>query len=214
MKANMGKKSKIWYSFQGGYSDDDHIGFYDNAIFPWVDILESNYLTIKNEVQEYITKNEEEIKPYFNKNLVTKEKSWKTFAFFFWNWKVNKNIEQCPETYKVLKNIPNIVSASISILEPGVQIKHHRGDTNAIVRSHLALVSPIGLPDCGFEVNEQKIGWEEGKVFIFNDAAKHTAWNHSDKRRYVLLIDVMRPEFVNKKYTVCGMVLGLSLIHM
>ena len=204
----MEAKIKIWYSFLGGVSDEDHIGFYNNANFPWVKLLEDNFEVIKNEIQNYIVKNENEIKPYFNNSLVTKAKSWKTFAFFFWIWRVNKNIKQCPETNKILKKIPHIVSASVSIMEPGVQIKPHRGDTNAVVRSHLAIVAPVGLPDCGFEVNNQKISWKEGEVFIFNDAAKHTAWNHSDKRRYVLLLDVMRPQYANKKYTVCSMVLG------
>jgi len=201
-------KSKIWYSFLGGKSEDDAIGLYDNSNFSWVKLLEDNFEVIKGEIAHYIEINEREIKPYFNNDLVTKVKSWKTFAFFFWTWSVNSNIKQCPKTNEILQQIPNIVSASVSILEPGVQIKKHRGDTNAIVRSHLALVAPVGLPDCGFEVNEQKIEWKEGEVFIFNDAAKHTAWNHSDKRRYVLLIDVMRTEYVHKKYTVCSMVLG------
>jgi len=204
----MKQSSKIWYSFLGGISEDDDIGYYDNDDFLWVKSLEDNYPIIKSEIQAYIDKNENSIKPYFNNSLVTKEKSWRTFAFFFWSWKVKKNIGQCPQTNKILKQIPGIVSASVSILEPGVQIKPHRGDTNAVVRSHLALLVPAGLPDCGFEVNEQKISWEEGKVFVFNDAAKHTAWNHSDKRRYVLLMDMMRPEYINRKFTVCSMVLA------
>ena len=123
-------------------------------------------------------------------------------------WQVNKNIKQCPETNKILKTIPNIISASVSILEPGVTIKPHRGDTNAIIRCHLPLIVPAGLPECGFEVVGEKRAWEVGKVIAFNDSAKHSAWNHSDKRRYVLLFDVMRPECVNKKYAVCSMVLG------
>jgi len=204
----MQSKTKIWYSFKGGVSEDDKIGYYNNSDFPWVKLLEDNFEVIKDEVQDYIKINEKKIKPYFNNSLVTKTKSWKTFAFFFWQWRVNKNINQCPKTNKILNEIPHIVSASVSIMEPGVQIKPHRGDTNAVVRSHLAIEAPVGLPDCGFEVNEQKIGWIEGKVFLFNDAAKHTAWNHSDKRRYVLLMDVMRPEYENKKFTVSSTVLG------
>lgn len=199
---------KIWYSLKGGQPEDDHVGLYNKEDFFWTDLLEQNYLTIKKEVEQYIHRNEESIKPYFNKDLVTKDKSWKTFSFFLWLWKVKKNIKQCPETNKILKQIPHIVSASISILEPDVQIKRHRGDTNAVVRAHLALVAPVQLPDCGFKVNEQEASWEEGKVIVFNNAAIHTAWNHSNKRRYVLLIDVMRPEFAKKKYTVSCMVLG------
>jgi hypothetical protein len=204
----MEAKAKIWYSFLGGVSEEDHIGFYNKEDFHWVRLLEDNYDIIHREISDYIKINDNEIKPYFNESLVTKANSWRTFAFFFWSWKINKNIKRCRETNVILSKIPNIVSASVSIMEPGVQIKPHRGDTNAIVRSHFAIEAPIGLPDCGFQVNDQKIGWEEGEIFIFNDAAKHTAWNHSDKRRYVLLIDVIRTQYVNKKYTVCSTVLG------
>ncbi len=204
----MNKQSKIWYSFKGGQSDDDDIGFYNNNDFPWVKLLEDNYKIIQQEVKQYINKNEENIQPYFNNSLVTKQKSWRTFAFCFWNLKVKNNLKECPETSKILDQIPNLVSASISILEPEVQIKRHRGDTNAVVRSHLSLFSPVGLPACGFEVNDKQISWQEGKCFVFNDAAIHTAWNHSKQRRYVLLIDVMKSVYTHKKYTVCSMVLG------
>lgn len=204
----MTKKSKIWYSFLGGKSEDDDIGFYDKNQFEWTELLEHNYEIIKKEIQDYINKNDNEIKPYFNKNLVTKENSWRTFAFSLWCWKVNKTSKECPKTNEIINQIPNLISACISILEPEVEIKRHRGDTNAIVRAHLALEAPVQLPDCGFEVNNQQKSWEEGKIFIFNDAAIHNAWNRSKKRRYVLLIDVLRPEYNNKKYTVCSMVLG------
>ena len=206
----MNNKKKIWYSFLdiGGKSDDDHIGYYNNEDFSFVKLLEDNYEEIKAEVQEYIFKNENHLKPYFIKDLTTKENSWKSFAFSKWLWKNKENLKQCPQTQLILNKIPQLISASISIMEPNVQIKPHRGDTNATVRVHLALEAPAHLPDCGFEVNEEKTSWEEGKVFVFNDAALHAAWNLSDKRRYVLLIDVMRPEYVCKKYTICSMVLG------
>lgn len=204
----MESKSEIWYSFKGGKSQDDNLGFYNNSDFQWVQTLEENCIVIKAEIKKYIQEHEKDIKPYFNKNLVTKDKSWKTFAFSLWCWKRKKNMKFCPNTMEILNTIPNVVSACVSILEPDVQIKKHRGDTNAIVRAHLALEAPIQLPDCGFQVNDEQRSWKEGEVLVFNDAAIHTAWNHSDKRRYILLIDVMRPEFTGEKYKVCSMVLG------
>ena len=207
----MTDQAKIWYSFYGGCSVDDAISFYEKGDFPWVVNLENNFVVIQKEIQSYIEQNDDRIKPYFNVNLVTKAKKWRTFAFFFWKWKVKKNMKKCPKTISILQQIPNIVSASVSILEPGVQIKPHRGDTNAIMRLHLSLVSPVGLPECGFSVNGQEKEWKEGEVFIFNDAAKHTAWNNSDQRRYVLLVDVMRNEYAHKMFIVCSTVLS-SLI--
>jgi len=204
----MQSKSKIWYSFIGGDFKEHDFGFYENDNLAWVNTLEDNVSLFQEEINAYIEDNNNEIKPYFNESLVTKKKSWKTFAFFFWTWRVTKNIKQCPKTNETLRQIPNIISASVSILEPGLTIKPHRGDTNAIIRCHLPLIVPKGLPECGLEVAGEKRPWELGKVLAFNDAAKHSAWNHSDKRRIVLLIDVLRPGYQHKKYTVCSMVLG------
>jgi ornithine lipid ester-linked acyl 2-hydroxylase len=204
------KKNKIWYAFLdiGGKSDDDAITYYKNENFPFAKLLEDNYEVIKKEIQSYIEKNESTIKPYFNGSIITRPNSWRTFAFIKWGWKEKKNLKQCPQTKLILEKIPHLVSASISIMEPNIQIMPHRGDTNAVVRAHLPFVVPSPLPDCGFEVNKQKISWEEGKVFIFNDAALHSAWNNTDKRRYVMLLDVMRPKYVGNKNEVCSMVLG------
>lgn len=199
--------AKIWYSFYEGTSEEDHIDFYEVENLAWTAVLEKNWKTIAEEIEGYIENHQQELKPYFNESLVSKKRSWKIFTFKIWNWTVRKNCAACPKTTDILKQIPHLTAASVSILEPGVTIKPHRGDTNAIMRSHLGLQVPYSLPDCGFRVGYKDVSWENGKVLVFNDAARHTAWNHTDKRRVVLIIDVMRPEFVHKKFWICGMVL-------
>lgn len=209
----MKKPAKIWFSFKGGVSEEDHISFYDVNDFEWTSKLESNGTLISEEISQYLIVNEERIKPYFNKSLVTAKSKWRTSAFFFWKWPVKKNMKQCPKTMTILKEIPGILSASISILESGTTIKPHRGDTNAIVRAHFPIKVPDTLPDCGFKVNNETRPWEERKLLLFNDAALHTAWNVSSKRRYVLLFDVIRPEYFHKKYTVSSLVLASLLMQ-
>lgn len=209
----MTKKPKTWYSFKGKKLEENGLGFYESKSFEWSTFLESNWQIIDREIAEYLERNEAEIKPYFNNSLVTKKNSWKTSAFFFWNWKIRKNMKQCPETMAIMRQIPGITSVSISILEPGVTIKPHHGDTNAIIRGHLGLKIPEGLPGCGFQVNEEKRAWTEGGLLLFNDSAKHSAWNHTNKRRYVLLFDVIRPEFLSKKYRISSLILSSLLMQ-
>ena len=209
----MSSNPKIWYSFQEGKSEDSDVGFYNKKDFKWVEPLESNYKVIKQEVSNYISTKEDRIKPYFNKRLVEKENSWLASGFLIWGWKVKKNIQECPQIESIINSIPNAVSASISILEPGAEIKPHRGDTNAIFRAHLGLEVPYGLPDCGLRVVQTDVSWEEGRVLVFNDAAWHKAWNKTDKRRYVLLVDIIRPEFERKKYWICSKVLGRLIMQ-
>lgn len=204
----MKKKPKIWYSFLQGVSEDDHIGFYENHNFEWVSTIEENTAVIAREIEKYLNENEAKIKPYFNSALVTQKKRWKISTFFVWTWLVPANMKKCPETVKLLYTIPGIISASISILEANVAIKPHRGDTNAIIRCHLPLKVPAPLPDCGFKVKYDERSWEVGKLLLFNDSARHEAWNHTEDRRYVLLFDVIRPEFKSKKYWVSSTVLA------
>jgi len=204
----MQEKPKIWYSILGGRSQEDHISFYEPAQFTWAKQLEKNWEIIAEEIAAYLVHNEEKIKPYFNTSIVTAKSRWRTSAFFFWTWRVKKNIQQCPKTIELLEQIPGILSAMISILETDTEIKPHRGDTNAIIRVHLPLKAPVSLPKCGFKVNDEERSWEEGKLLFFNDAARHTAWNYSEKRRYVLIFDIIRPEFSSKKYRISSIVLA------
>lgn len=208
------KTSKIWYSFKGGVSEDAEVGIYNNNDFKWVEVLEGNFEIVKKEIENYLNVNRNQIKPYFNKKLVSKKNSWLASSFMVWGWRVKKNIHLCPKTAEIVESIPGLVSYSVSILEPGAEIKPHRGDTNAIVRAHLGLLVKHGLPNCGFRVIENDISWEEGKVIVFNDAAWHKAWNNTNNKRYVLLVDVMRPEFIHKKYSVCSTVLGVLIVQL
>lgn len=207
----MKNNSSIWYSYtlKPYLLGDQEEDFYDNDQYAWTQDLENHYEVIKREVLEYI--NHRELKPYFNKSLLSKENSWKTDGLLFWGYFIRKNYKSFKSTWQVIKKIPGIVSFSISVLEPDSFIKVHNGDTNAIIRVHLPLVVPEGLPNCSFTVNNVTKPWKEGKPLLFNDAQLHSAQNLSKQRRIVLLIDVIRPEFISKRTEVCAKVLnGLS----
>jgi len=207
----MARKDQIWYSFLGKRPEENQIGFYNTNKFAWVKTIESSASEIKEEIIRYVDEDSKRMIPYFNKDLVSKTSVWKTSAFRFWNWNFKKNQKSCPKTMQVLEQIPNLISASVSILEPNSEIHPHRGDTNAIMRGHLPILVPEEKTSLGFKVGDDQVVWEEGKLLLFNDAAYHNAWNLSSSQRIVLIIDVIRPEFVSRKYNICSNVLG-SLI--
>lgn len=201
--------SFIWYSYTLKPYLLEEETFYDENNFEWTKMLESNFVTIRSEVLKHIEK--KELKPYFNKSLLSKKNAWKTDGLLFWGYFIKKNHTSFKQTWKIIKSIPGIVSCSLSVLEPNSSIKPHNGDTNAIIRVHFPLVVPEGLPNCSFTVAGETRAWQEGKPLLFNDAQIHSAQNLSKERRVVLLIDVLRPEFRKFKYEVCSKVLnGLS----
>jgi hypothetical protein len=182
--------------------------FYDKDL-EWNILLENNYSIIKNEIIDLISDQSKDLKPYFAKEMINAPGKWKALSFYFWGMKMNKKaIEKCPETIRILSCIPNLVSASVSIMEPHSEIKPHFGDTDAIYRCHFGITIPAPLPECGIRVGYEDRSWQEGKLLAFNDSNYHKTWNHTDKRRIVLLIDVIKPKFGDQKEWICSRVYG------
>jgi len=199
--------AKTWFSiydFSFSYKGDEP-AFIDSKQFDWANDIENNVAEIKSELSSYL-KNYK-LQSYFNTSMVSKKNSWKTIALKTWSIQLFKNQKQFPKTIDLLNKYPQIVSASFNMLDAKSSILPHCGDTNAIYRCHLGLDIPVGLPDCGFKVKEEIKAWGNNKWLIFMDAYKHEAWNNSSKERYILLIDVIRDEFMEQKQLVCSTVL-------
>jgi ornithine lipid ester-linked acyl 2-hydroxylase len=194
---------KTWFVASGEPYDGNDPCFFNPSDFPWVAGVEAQWETIRDELEVLLKEKGDTLTPYFNPDLVSSAGVWKTFAMFFWGLKFKENCKQCPETTRILESIPNMIGASFSMLEPESTIMPHHGDTNAIARCHLGLLIPAKLPECGMGVGNESQGWEEGKLMMFCDAHKHTAWNHSPYRRFVLILDIIRPEFASQKTQVC-----------
>jgi len=201
------REPKPWLRGEGPYPGGEP-GFYDPGEYDWVDHVESNWEVIRDELMDVIRKDQETLEPYKDMAMTDKKNAWRTAGLMYWTFESDKNVEKFPKTWSILKDIPNLTSCSMLSLEPMSSVKPHNGDTNAMVRCHMGLVVPAPLPRCGLRVGKESVSWKEGKIFMFNDAHEHTAWNNTNEHRYVLSFDVMRPEFVNKQTWVATRVLG------
>ncbi|MDH3644747.1 MAG: aspartyl/asparaginyl beta-hydroxylase domain-containing protein, partial [Gammaproteobacteria bacterium] len=118
---------------------------------------------------------------------------WKTFAFYVFGIRLDENCERCPETVRVLEQLPELQNAWFSILAPRYHIPPHKGPTRAVVRCHLALQVPQDAPNCWIRVDEEVRAWESGKCMVFDDTYEHEVKNDTDEVRVVLFVDVTRP---------------------
>ena len=85
----------------------------------------------------------------------------------------------------------NVRALTYSSLEPNSAIFRHVGIENkeaTHIRIHIPLLVPDG--DIGFEVWGEEVYWDD--IFAFNNQKVHSAWNHTNKRRLVFLLDVKR----------------------
>ncbi len=218
---------KTWYLFK--HLQFDHLGnpivpqidisdpnYYDPKKHTWVADLEKEVPIIKAEIESLLNKEGKSMQAYFQSSMVEGKGKWRSIAFLVWGIQRPKYAKQCPQTMEILKRIPGLTSASISLLEPHTQIKGHHGDTNGIMRCHLGLSIPRGLPECGFEVNGEKRAWENGQLLMFCDAKFHRAWNDSDENRFIMIIDVVKKEFLKDKRKICfkvSAILGLLKLY-
>jgi ornithine lipid ester-linked acyl 2-hydroxylase len=208
----MSAKSKLWFSIydRAAYKGEEK-SFYEADQFSWTKKIAGNYKVIQAELDEYLKK--QNLITYFNSTMVEKESTWKTISMKWWGLEVYRHQKWFKETTKLINEIPGIVSASFNLLEAGSTIKAHHGDTNGIYRCHLGLAVPEG--DCGFRVEDEKRKWKDGDWLIFVDALNHEAWNKTNQKRLIMVIDVVRPEFIDHKKYICTTVLtGLFLQKM
>jgi beta-hydroxylase len=169
---------------------------YDNATFPWAAAIEKEWHLIRAELEHVLVRQSE--LPSFQDistdvKTISQDTGWKTFFLAGYGLKSDKNIAQCPETWRIVQKIPGLKTAMFSIFEPGKHLPAHRGPYNGVLRLHLGLIVPEPRDKLAIRVENQICHWDEGKALIFDDAFNHEAWNHTDKTRVVLFVDFVKP---------------------
>lgn len=180
-----------------------HPKYYDPDKFPWVKELEANYKSIVEEIDGLIAGGED-MPPNLNPPYLSSPDAWRNFYFFNFRWYNHKNCLKYPRTFALIQSIPNVSFAGITVLEPHSKVLPHIGETNAIIRCHLGLKIPGQYMDCGIQVDDERRGYHEGKMLMFSDAHMHTTWNNTDERRFMLILDVIQPQFADKGNWVCA----------
>ena len=185
--------------------------FFDSGHFPWFAALEAGVGVIRAELDALLAEPGEVIRPYVRMEPGSPENKWTPLdgsldwsACFLWEYGVPNAavIERCPETARILESLPlaripgRAPNAFFSVLRPRSHIPAHTGVTNTRAIIHLALDVP---PGCGFRVGGETREWVEGKAFAFDDTIEHDAWNNSDARRAVLIIDAWNPHLSERE---------------
>ncbi|HEB77322.1 MAG TPA: aspartyl/asparaginyl beta-hydroxylase domain-containing protein [Methylothermaceae bacterium] len=169
---------------------------FDPRQFDWIDTLEKNYEPIRREAEQLLQ--ERELIPAFHQvspdqSKISKGDHWKTHILYGFGRRIETNCKRCPETAKVLEQIPGMTTAWFSIIDPGYHIPPHRGPSKSFLVCHLGLIIPRQREKCYLRVADQKLYWQEGKCFVFDDTFDHEVRNDTDEYRVVLLVHVTRP---------------------
>ncbi|MBL4594249.1 MAG: aspartyl/asparaginyl beta-hydroxylase domain-containing protein [Flavobacteriales bacterium] len=209
----MKHKLKMWFAYFSSDSYQDEPNFFSEEELSWSSQITSKAVLIKSEVEKMVKTSSFTSKTYFIEGLA-ENNGWKTFSFKTWGIEVKGAFNNAPVLHAIIKNNPNIVSVSINTLNPGIEIKPHYGDSNTFYRTHLGIKIPEGLPKCGFKVNKESQPWEENKLLTFVDGNFHTAWNHSNTERIIVVFDVIKDEFQSKRRYICFRVRSFLILQL
>jgi len=168
--------------------------FIDSGLFPWSAALEAGWIDIRAEL-DALSERGGKILPLAtvspDHHRVARDGKWKSFVFEAYGYHVASNRALCPKTAALLDQVPGLVLAMFSIMEPGTYVPLHKGVSKALINGHLALDVPAG--DCRIEVGGETRGWEEGKLLLLDDTFRHQVWNNTESKRVVLLMQMRRP---------------------
>jgi ornithine lipid ester-linked acyl 2-hydroxylase len=178
---------------------------YDSRVFPWAAELESSWTTIRGELAQLMMRRDALVGPGDRASpTIGEDRGWTTFILANYFRRYEHNIEQCPESWRLVQRIPGLVSAMFSVLEPGARLPAHCGPYNGLLRLHLGLIIPEPREAVAIRIDGTVHHWEEGRALIFDDTYEHEARNESGHTRVVLFIDFERPlkfpaRFVNRR---------------
>ncbi len=170
--------------------------FFPLERFPWVAHVERNWETIREELLGVLE--DREALPNFqdiskDQIEITDDDRWKTFFIYGYGFQADLGVEMCPRTAALMREIPGMTTAMLSILSPRKHILDHRGPYKGVLRYHLGLIVPREAEQCRIRVGEEIRHWEEGQSMVFDDTFNHEVWNDTDETRVVLFVDVLRP---------------------
>lgn len=194
----LGKKL-LWNleKFISRYSLVANTPFLDPEQFSWKPVLEENWQVIRQDLDQLLQYADElprfqDISPDQAKNI-SKDDLWKTFFLYGYGVKLQQNCSFCPETTRIIEQIPGLKTAFFSIILPGKHIPEHRGAYKGVLRCHLPVKVPQDYQQCGIRVDKEICHWETGKIIVFDDSYPHEAWNKTEEIRVVLFLDIVRP---------------------
>lgn len=193
--------------------------FFSKEQFPWAETLEANWQVIRQEldqVMSYVN-----VLPNFQdistrQSNITNDNDWKTYFFYAFGYKAEKNCQRCPETTQLLETIPGLKVAFFSILAPHKHIPEHCGKYKGVIRYHLGLKVPQPKEQCRIRIGDQIAYWEEGKSLIFDDTFPHEVWNETEDYRAVLFLDIDRPLYFPMSlvnWTVAQLIAASSVVQ-
>lgn len=182
------------------------IAIFDSSDFAWCAELEAATPQIREEFLALWQDSEITGKPYIDDTSTFLDASWEplknsnnwsSLHLYKGNEQFQNLIDKVPVTQAELSKVPLLRTRGqprevlFSVLEGKQHIPPHFGLANTDMTVHLPLIDP---GDAAIKVAGATCPWQEGKLFLFDDAFLHESWNKSQDTRVNLLFAAWHPD--------------------
>lgn len=171
----------------------------DLSKFPELAAIQDNWQSIQKEAiallqQDYFNKiNNPTTAAHYDVGFRTFYKyGWRKFYLKWYGYTHTSAQELCPETVRILSQIPTLNGAMFSILPPNSQLTRHLDPVACSLRYHLGLRTP-NSDSCFISVDGQTYSWRDGAALLFDETFIHYVRNDTDEHRLILMCDIERP---------------------
>ncbi len=108
--------------------------------------------------------------------------------------------QRFPETSRVIESLGfRVLAADFLSMEAGSRLPIHTDGTNLIIACHLGI---NGAEHCALSVMAKHEDIYPGKIVFFDQSFPHTAWNHGNRQRVVLLLSLIHPDISEKEFMI------------
>lgn len=162
--------------------------WWDPSVYPWIPELEAAKDKIVEEVKQQLANPAvvAQLEQY-GQDESGADAGWRAMAFYKYFQENTSLTAEFPFLKSLLDRLPVGSDASISILHPGGWVKPHSDNYNFTLTCHLALDVPDNTQ---LTVGGVPQSWEEGKCWVFDHCYTHHGYNHGDRMRVVLILNV------------------------
>ena len=175
--------------------------------FPNYILFENEFYNIKQEVVNLLNKTNGGKEIGFTKDTFDKKENsyigqdvdiklnrgWRVFHVKLSKHYNNDALKIFPSLCSVLKQIPEVINCSVSILDEKTFIPIHNGYYKGMLRFMLPIIIPKDYTNVFLCNNYEKYYWKEGVGVLWDDTFPHKVFNHTNEVRVVLYMDIIRP---------------------
>ena len=145
------------------------------------------------------------------------DREWRVFVLRAYGLDLEKNMARCPTLARIVRDNPNVKSATLSFLAPGKQIPTHTGPFRGITRFYMGLSVPKlenGEPGVTLTVDNQAYKLGDGQAMLWDDTYPHSVDNATDQWRIALLLDVYRVNMPSPLRALTNFIIGLAAANI